>query len=285
LIHLGFGVEFAQPAIVAEALAQAAVHSDSMRPFLQPAEEAALKVKESGKKPKSLVQLLDEIRADTALSTAAHWSDDNKVRDGILVRAGDSMVKYSSQYFVTEKDDLEEKVAEMTNATIWYTGGAQRPPKLVKFDFYFMHCVNSSIFFPAFINADWLSTANKIRLLEWKGRMDLAMYASRRSPELRGGEMEKYSPKVAGDWESIYKRVMSFDDDGHAAKLVRALAHGQKLSAKFEGEEGFRVKGSMWDHLGHMAIDSVEAPGNHWVRSAGFDEAWVDFGERDKAVL
>jgi hypothetical protein len=256
-----------------------------MRPFLQPAEEAALKHKESNKKSKTLVQLLDEIHADTALSTAAHWSDDNKIRDGILVRAGDAMIKYSSQYFVTETDDLEEKVAEMTNAAIWYTGGAQHPPKLIKFDFYFMHCVNASTFYPAFINASWLSTTSKIRLLEWKGRMDLAMYASRRSPEIRGEEMKMYSPKVAGDWESIYDRVKSFDDDGHVAKLIRALAHGQKQSGKFEGKEGFRVKGSMWDNLGHMAIDSVEAPGNHWVRSAGFDEAWVDFGDREKAVL
>jgi len=196
------------------------------------------------------------------------------------------MIDYASQYFITEDDDLEEKVAEMTNAVIWYTGGAQRPPKLVKFDFYFMHCVNSSIFFPAFVGAEWLSKENKARLLEWKGRNDLAMYASRRSPEILGAEMEKYSPKQPADrWGEIFERVKNFDDDGHAAKLVRTLAHGKKVSTKFEGREGFKVKGNMWDNLGHMAIDSIEAPGNKWVRSAGFDEAWVDFGEREKAVL
>jgi len=34
------------------------------------------------------------------------------------------------------------------------------------------------------------------------------------------------------------------------------------------------IKGDMWDQLGHMAIDSVEAGGPNWVRSAGFKEAW-----------
>jgi hypothetical protein len=256
-----------------------------MGPFLEGAEKAASELKESNKKSKTLVELLDEIRADKALSTAAHWSDDNKVRDGIIGRASDAMIKSSSQYFITENDDLTEKVAEMIDAVVCYTGGAQHPPKLIKFDFYFMHCVNSSIFFPAFMNADWLSTANKIRLLEWKARGDLAMYASRRSPKIRGEEMERYTPKVKGDWDSIFERLMHFDDDSHAAKLVRALAHGKKISAQFESKNAFKITGPMWDNLGHMAIDSVEAPGNHWVRSAGFDEAWVDFEDREKAVL
>ena len=67
LIHLGFGVEFQQPAIVAEALAQAAVHDNWIGPFLHGAEEAAASIDES----KGLVQLLNEIRADKKLSTAA----------------------------------------------------------------------------------------------------------------------------------------------------------------------------------------------------------------------
>ena len=62
-----------------------------------------------------MVQLLDDIRADKKLSTAAHWDDGNKIRDGILVRAKDEMIKYASQWTVKE-DELEEKTAEMTNA-------------------------------------------------------------------------------------------------------------------------------------------------------------------------
>ena len=88
-----------------------------MGPFLHAAERAA---KENGKSSsKSLVELLDEIRADKKLSTAAHWDDGNKIRDGILVRAKEEMIKYASQWSV-EADQLEQKTAEMTNATGTY---------------------------------------------------------------------------------------------------------------------------------------------------------------------
>ena len=175
LIHLGFGVEFEQPAIIAEALAQAAVHSGWIADYLHGSEKAAA----STSKGKSLVTLLDEIRADRKLSTAAAWKDSNKIRDGILVRAPEEMIKYASQFKVGS-DELAEKTAEMMNAAIYYTAGAQHPPKQVKFDFYFMHCVNCSIFFPTFSKASWITAENKARLLEWKGRLDLCMYPSRR---------------------------------------------------------------------------------------------------------
>lgn len=111
MIHLGFGVEFKQPAIIAEALAQAAVHDSWIGPFLLGAEEAA----ETTGKGKNMVNLLDEIRADKNLSEAAHWDDGNKIRDGIMVRAPDEAVKHASQWKVG-KHELVEKNAEMTNA-------------------------------------------------------------------------------------------------------------------------------------------------------------------------
>ena len=113
LIHLGFGIEFKQPAIIAEAFAQAATHNAGITPYLRRAEAAA---KANNHAPsKSLVQLLDEIRADVKLSTAAHWDDNNKIQDGILVRAPEEMIKYASQWTVPV-DLLKEKTAEMTNA-------------------------------------------------------------------------------------------------------------------------------------------------------------------------
>ena len=61
------------------------------------------------------MDLLDEIRADKKLSTAAGWDDSNKIRDGILVRAPDEMIKYASQFKVKE-EELRDKTAEMINA-------------------------------------------------------------------------------------------------------------------------------------------------------------------------
>ena len=117
LIHQGFGVEFQQPVIVAEALAQAAVHDNWIGLFLHGAEEAAALIDES----KSPVQLLDETRADKKLSTAAEWNDGNKIRDGIMVQAPNDMIKYASQFKVKEHE-IAAETAEMANAASKYTG-------------------------------------------------------------------------------------------------------------------------------------------------------------------
>lgn len=74
--------------------------------------------------------MIDEIRADKKLSTAAEWEDGNKIRDGIMKRAPNEMLKYLSQWNVTE-ENLEEKTAEMIHNTIYFTAGAQHPPKQV----------------------------------------------------------------------------------------------------------------------------------------------------------
>jgi hypothetical protein len=154
-----------------------------------------------------------------------------------------------------------------------------------------MHCVNSSIFFTRFLQLPKLSTANKIRLLEWKGRNDLAMYVSRGAPALLLGEIKNYKPKqpsaVGTDpWPTIIQRVDRFEDDGHASKLIRALAHGKRVCKKWEDKnDSFMIRGDMWDQIGHMVIDSVEANGPRWVRSAGFDEAWKEIPERKPSML
>ena len=77
-----------------------------------------------------------------------------------------------------------------------------------------------------------------------------------------------------------------FEDDGHSSKLIRALAHGKRVCKKWEhNNDAFRIKGDMWDQIGHMVIDSVEANGPRWVRSAGFDEAWKEIPERKPSML
>jgi hypothetical protein len=150
-----------------------------------------------------------------------------------------------------------------------------------------MHCINSSIFFSSFLEQLWLSPANKVRLLEWKARTDLALYASRGCPKLLLDEITTYKPKhgVDAPWEDVFGRVRALPDDGHASKFVRALAHGEKVCKPWEGEEGFPIKGDMWRLLGHMVIDSVEGTGTHWVRNTGFEDAWKDVPLREEARL
>lgn len=113
LIHLGFGLEYNQPAIVAQALAQAAVHEDWIGPeYFVPAENLAGGIGKRGSK--SLFQLLNEIRTDKKLAQSTKFSDGNKISEGPLHRARDEMLNYASQYTVSE-DQIEERVADMIN--------------------------------------------------------------------------------------------------------------------------------------------------------------------------
>lgn len=112
IIHLGFGIEFKQPTVIAEALGQTAIHPTYLDSFLFKADEAA---KRNQHPSKSLVEILDAIRADEKLSTAAHWNDRNQIRDGVLLLAKDEMVKYASQWRV-DPANLEEATAELANA-------------------------------------------------------------------------------------------------------------------------------------------------------------------------
>jgi hypothetical protein len=115
IIHLGFGLEFQQPAIMAEGLAQAAVHDNWMAPLFLGCEKAADANRGKGKPKKTIVQLLEEAKNDEKLRNAAHWEDGNKIREGILKRAPDEMIKLASQYTI-EEDELDMKTAEMINA-------------------------------------------------------------------------------------------------------------------------------------------------------------------------
>jgi dTDP-4-dehydrorhamnose reductase len=61
------------------------------------------------------VQILEECKNDEKLRNSAQFPDGNKIRDGIMKRAPEEVIKAATQYTVKE-DELEEKTAEMVNA-------------------------------------------------------------------------------------------------------------------------------------------------------------------------
>lgn len=98
---------------MAQALAQAAVHDDWMgQEFFLPAEKMAGEIGQPGKK--SLMQLLNEVRSDQKLARSAKWEDPNKIRQGVLGRASQEMLKYAAEYTVSEHQ-IDERVADMIN--------------------------------------------------------------------------------------------------------------------------------------------------------------------------
>ncbi|KAK4204213.1 hypothetical protein QBC40DRAFT_164945 [Triangularia verruculosa] len=286
LIQVMYGLEWGLPGVVAEGLAQAAVHSDNLREFLLGAEKMA----RDGGEGEGVLGLLGEVSGNEKLRTSARFKDGNKIRDGVLVRAKEEMIKLAARVRVKE-GEVEEKTAEMFNAAVYIAAGAavvMEGKKVPKFDFFLMHHVNAAPFFVSVNKMGSVSERTKRRLLEWKIRMDLLQYVARGCPELRLERLEHYQPKSPEKGKTVEEavaRLHGFGDDGHAIKLGRATVVCRNISRPYEQKETFRVKGELWEKICHLIVDSVEAPGEHWVRSAGFEEAWKDIPDVDDSKL
>lgn len=282
LIHIGFGIEFRQPAIIAEALAQGAVHAARDANFLLSVERAA-----TGSNSKTLTELIHEIRADKEIAAAQKYEDAQEM--GVVDRAPDAILKYVKLWSVGP-GELEKKTAEMIDAAMYYTMSAQKPPKQVRMDFFYMHAVNSSIFFPTFNEQPWLSDASKRRLLLFKGYLDLILYATMGCPELLMDEVTNYVPARKADpaqtsWDGLFTRLFAYEqDDGHASKFGRAIRNAELYATRggYESEKWAHFRGGLWQTAGNMVVDSVEAPspGSKWARAVGFDEGWEQFANR-----
>jgi hypothetical protein len=289
IIHMGFGVEFELPPLVAEGLAQASSHDPMyIDVFFQKAEQLA----QSGAVPrKALVTLYHEARANTAICTAARLPDGPwRVRDGVLGRALDDMVQLAAQFQVRPTtEDVERATAEMISCAAWACAAAHKPGKERKIDFFLMHCVTSSIFVSVLNRQDWIGLEDKARIVEWKTRLDLVWYAASAAPELRDEYLTEYEPTLSKgmDWKELYRAMNQHHDDGHVAKFVRAIKNGEEASAPFERQleqlnghgpvDFLPVKGDMWFRIAQLCYDStvtyVDGQAK-WVWGAGFPPMW-----------
>lgn len=283
IIHLGLGIEFQQPLIIAEALAQAAAHDNSNIGILFQSAEAEAGIAYPTAKPKPMIQLINEVRANDTIRNAPRWTDfGNKMRDGIIGRAGEAMSSLASQFRIkNDEKELQRRTAEMISTCAFFAGASQHEGRKKKIDFFYMHNVTSSIFFSIFIRQDWIKLEDRVRLVEWKARLDLAWYAVSGCAALDGKWISEYSnPESDGmGWEDVFAAVIKEHDDGHAAKFIRALKNGQQECKEFEQGEWetyFPMKGDMWLKLARMCQDTTKnLPTDlKWVPFTGFDQPW-----------
>jgi hypothetical protein len=283
IIHLGLGIEFQQPSIVAEALAQAASHDNSSIGTLFRNAEAEAAIAYPTAKPKPMIQLIHEVRANDTIRNAPRWTDfGNKMRDGIIGRAGEAMQSLAAQFRIRrDEEELERRTAEMISTCAFFAGAAQHPGRKRKIDFFYMHNVTSSIFFTVLIRQDWIKLEDRVRLVEWKARLDLAWYAVSGCAALDGNAISGYSDPESDSmgWAELFSVVNKEHDDGHAAKFIRALKNGEEVAARFEQGEWeayFPMKGDMWLKLARMCQDTTKnLPTDlKWVPFTGFEQPW-----------
>ncbi|KAH6611050.1 hypothetical protein Trco_001070 [Trichoderma cornu-damae] len=283
LIQLMYGVEWEQPAIIAQGLAQAAVHENRAGVFFAKVEQAASSRPASAPGRPPLPELFESVRQRSEkLATSARFGDNNKVYDGVFARAPDEALRFLQQVRVAE-DELEERLAEMVHTCAYVAAAAAfHPPNVPKFDFYLIHHLNASPFFVTLFSFPWLSASQKARMLEWKIRLDLVQYIARGCPPLRIGDLESFAPKSGSgscvtNPEHLLPRFHGIVDDGHTIKVVRALIVAQKLSRMFAGEPWIRIADDeTWLKAHLVLLEGTEGSQEPalWVRSAGFDDAW-----------
>ena len=258
IIHLGCALEYNQPSLIAEALAAACVHDNWPKNFLLPTEE---RVRSDPKIPsRSLLQVIDSLRQDPVINSAVKDSDPfNKIRDGLLKRVGGKeLAPHLSQFRVepTPKD-LQRKIEDMMYTCAYIMGAAQRPGKRETMDFVLLHNVTLSVFYPAILALDWMSNQEKARLIEAKGRVDVVMYAACASPALHPSRIINYVPRHPRDgWNELFHRAVIYRDEGHVAKLIRALYSLEQLR---QVPSDFPIKKKDFVKVAHMAVDSVES--------------------------
>ncbi|KAI1667291.1 Oxidoreductase AflY [Pyrenophora tritici-repentis] len=257
MIHLGCGIEYQQPSIVAEALAGACVHENWPMKFLLPAED---QVRSNPNIPsKSLLEVIDGLRQDPLISAGVKDSDPfNKIPDGFLKRVtAEQLVPHLSQFQVAPTpEDLQRKMGDMMHTSAYMLGAAQRPGKRETMDFVLLHSATLSVFYPAIISQEWLSNHEKARLLEAKARVDAVMYAGCGCPPLYPARIVDYAPlHPEHGWKELFHRAIVYRDEGHAAKLARSLFSLEKLH---DVPPNFPIAKKDFFKIAHMAIDSIE---------------------------
>lgn len=140
LIHIGLALEFRQPLLLAEGLAQAAVHHDMW--YVEYLTEAEALAAQALEPPLPLADLIDMERADPKISTASslefhtqtrkhsgRWAMDKELaRDGVLPNAKPELLRLAARWRVNPDDDLERATAELINAAGMFEAPPARPP-------------------------------------------------------------------------------------------------------------------------------------------------------------
>ena len=144
MIQLMYGVEWTQPAMVAEALAQTAVHGDEgLKNLLFAAEarsRASLPASQEGGRMPAILDLYRAVGADEKLASCVTVEMESKVREGVLGsdETYRAILDIMSRVGVAP-EEVPERTAEMFDASVFVAASAAaHPVKYPKFDFFLM---------------------------------------------------------------------------------------------------------------------------------------------------
>ncbi|KAG6834242.1 hypothetical protein H0H93_010978, partial [Arthromyces matolae] len=308
LIHTGYGLEFGLPGIVAEGLAQTAVHSDDASPgipddfFKYPSsnvvEDVVSRVKTAlhvspfegqatgARKGPHVFTVVDRILKDPELG---------KVQDtgsGMFIftmkNHASQIIKHMEDWQVdgTNPHDVERKVQELSwlNSVIFGVGGWSED-KPFNADFFHMHLVTSSLFLGTLVS--YLKPSSQEHLLRGYLLVSLGWWISRGRPSLHISSFYKSTssykfPLPSGDLPSPNKDSLNPGDPTRVVTpnpwlpiLETSVVHPddhlpklQRALAHYSSLYGTREAGQE-DFKGSGLEGAEVLDGSLWIRVAG----------------
>ena len=303
IMHVGLGLEFDQPSILAEGLAEAVVHDE---PWYTEYFDLCRSVANSTSE--SRITLLEAYQActqDPVITKAMDWTlaaqfkppedgwdsvmgftppTEEPWRDRAWGRAGKNLAAITGRWSVRPDEDLERAAAEVINTSIYVTCSAMRPPHEFRVDFFIMHVVNATYWLQSYMQLPSVSREVKAKLIEDSGRLLTFMSAGVAMPALHPEVLEQHVMKTndgkGTDWEGLFAKACNHSDDGHMIKFIRALANGEKKSQPYAGQPGFPMRQDMFLKAANAVLDNTsDTPMlflRHFdlIRGVGLKEAW-----------
>ncbi|OAX40835.1 hypothetical protein K503DRAFT_768195 [Rhizopogon vinicolor AM-OR11-026] len=270
-IHVGYGIEFGIPGLVAEGLAMTSVH-ESQGPMFLPSsllergststlEETTTRLSSLLLNTKTSIapSRPEQSKGNHAFSILAKIMQDaefapkkmEKYFDGrigvLLTEHGAKIWRYAEQWTIdlSQRDEIERKIEEcIWTTTIMYGIGGWSKENGFKADFFLMHLVTSSLFLPALVS--YLPQDSQVILLRAYFALTLAWWISRGCPRPDDiqGFLTATNSHLSSDGEVPLEanpfldivRSGSTHSNEHVLKIQRTFAH-------FSSVYGVRPKG------------------------------------------
>ena len=306
IMHVGLGLEFDQPTILAEGLAETVVHDE---PFYNEFFEACRNVASTGTESRlSLLDVYVACTQDPVITSCVDWDlamqftapdvsweksmmdrnfkppTEEPWGDRAWGRAGKNLATITGRYRVDVDEDLDRAAAEVINTSIYVACSSMLPPHEFRLDFFIMHVANAAYWLQAYLQRDSISREQKARLIEDTGRVLTFMSAGVGTPSLHPEVLEEHVMKTNSgkgmDWDGLFAKVVHHADDGHMIKFIRALAYGEKVSKPYEGQAGFPMRQNLFLKAGNAVLDNSSKKPMAFLahydllRGVGLPQAW-----------
>ncbi|KAF7292075.1 hypothetical protein MIND_01233700 [Mycena indigotica] len=300
IIQAGFGVEFGQPHMVAQALALTALTSPEGAVVMEASglPEITVQTGASAKPSSSLLALLAEFYAHPGLSpmpypgklgpggnvsmaSLVQWVNDNPT-NGDIIR--DIYAKWS--FDLASASDVYAKIDETLWQATLLTGGATPAGKPARMDFFLMHLLTSALALRPIVDA-LDNPVHKAQLLVTYARSAALILILRGTPRIdctvamAASPVPKHTTPGASAWFPIISNA-NLHTEVHVVKAIRALVYGaQRFGQTKEGVPGAVDANGKETHPGLKAVD-----GTLFIRLASVMTdalGWVSHGEPENA--